>query len=105
GGAGRSEVAQMLFGITKPDQGEIVVGGQVARPRSPREAIRLGNSFLPENRHQQGLALQCPIRANETLPNLEQLARILGLVDRPKEAEIARDFAEDRKSTRLNSSH
>jgi ABC-type sugar transport system ATPase subunit/ribose/xylose/arabinose/galactoside ABC-type transport system permease subunit len=92
-GAGRSEVAQMLFGITKPDQGEILVDGQVARPRSPQEAMQLGISFLPEDRHQQGLVLQFSIRANETLPILRQLARILGLVDRPKEAEIARDFA------------
>jgi rhamnose transport system ATP-binding protein len=92
-GAGRSEVAQMLFGITKPDQGEILVDGQVARPGSPREAMELGISFLPEDRHQQGLVLQFSIRANESLPILRQLARILGLVDRPKEAEIARDFA------------
>ena len=92
-GAGRSEVAQMLFGITKPDQGEIKVGGQVARPRSPRHAMRLGISFLPEDRHQQGLVLQFPIRANETLPILRQLANRLGLVDRPKEIKLARDFA------------
>jgi rhamnose transport system ATP-binding protein len=91
-GAGRSEVAQMLFGITKRDTGEIQVDGQVARPRSPRQAMQLGISFLPEDRHQQGLVLQFPIRANETLPILRQLARTLGLVDRPKEAQIARDF-------------
>jgi len=46
-GAGRSEVAQMLFGITKPDRGEIRVEGQVVRPRSPRHAMQLGISFLP----------------------------------------------------------
>jgi rhamnose transport system ATP-binding protein len=92
-GAGRSEVAQMLFGITKPDRGEILVDGRVARPRSPRHAMRLGISLLPEDRHQQGLVLQFPIRANETLPILRQLADRLGLVDRGKETQIARDFA------------
>jgi rhamnose transport system ATP-binding protein len=92
-GAGRSEVAQMLFGIIKPDRGEIRVDGQVVRPSSPRRAMQLGISFLPEDRHQQGLVLQFPIRANETLPILRQLANTLGLVDRTKEAEIARDFA------------
>ena len=44
-GAGRSEVAQMLFGITNPRQGEIKVDGRVARPRSPRHAMQLGVSF------------------------------------------------------------
>jgi rhamnose transport system ATP-binding protein len=93
-GAGRSEVAQMLFGITRPDRGEIKMDGRVVRPRSPRKAMRLGISFLPEDRHQQGLVLQFPIRANETLPILRQLSDKLGLVDRAKEVEIARDFAE-----------
>jgi rhamnose transport system ATP-binding protein len=92
-GAGRSEVAQMLFGITKPRQGEIKVDGRVARPRSPRHAMRLGISFLPEDRHQQGLVLQFSIRANETLPILRQLANPAGLVRRAREKQIARDFS------------
>jgi rhamnose transport system ATP-binding protein len=92
-GAGRSEVAQMLFGITRPDRGEIRVGGHLVRPRSSRHAMRLGISFLPEDRHQQGLVLPFPIRANETLPILRQLANRLGVVDRAKETQIARDFA------------
>ncbi len=93
-GAGRSEVAEMLFGIARPDRGEIGMDGRAVRPRSPREAIRLGISFLPEDRHQQGLVLQFPIRANETLPILRQLSGILGLVDRAAEAKVARDFAD-----------
>jgi rhamnose transport system ATP-binding protein len=92
-GAGRSEVAQMLFGVTRHDRGEIRMGGRVVQPRSARAAMRLGISFLPEDRHQQGLVLQFPIRANETLPILRQLANRLGLVDRAKEARIAQDFA------------
>src|SRR4029077_7726369 len=43
--------------------------------------------------HQQGLVLQFPIRANATLPVLRRLCGALGLVDRGKEAEVARDFA------------
>jgi rhamnose transport system ATP-binding protein len=93
-GAGRSEVAHMLFGITRPDRGQIQLDGRVVQPNSPRHAMRLGISFLPEDRHQQGLVLQFPIRANETLPVLRQLANRFGVVDRPREAEIARDFAD-----------
>jgi ABC-type sugar transport system ATPase subunit/ribose/xylose/arabinose/galactoside ABC-type transport system permease subunit len=92
-GAGRSEVAQMLFGIIKPDRGEIQVNGRDVQPSSPRHAMRLGISFLPEDRHQQGLVLQFPIRANETLPILRLLADRFGLVDRSRETQIARDFA------------
>ncbi|MBV9645492.1 MAG: ATP-binding cassette domain-containing protein [Verrucomicrobia bacterium] len=92
-GAGRSEIAQMLFGITRPEQGEIGVNGHLVRPRSPKHAMQLGISLLPEDRHQQGLVLPFPIRANETLPILRQLADKLGLVDRVREAHIAREFA------------
>ena len=93
-GAGRSEVAQMLFGVTRPERGEIQMDGRVVRPRSPRHAMRLGISLLPEDRHQQGLVLQFPIRANETLPILRELANRLGLIDRAREAQIAEDFAD-----------
>ncbi len=91
-GAGRSEVAQMLFGITPPDQGEIRLNNQVVRLRSSRDAMRLGISLVPEDRHQQGLVLPFPIRANETLPILRRLANGLGLVDRVKENAIAQRF-------------
>jgi rhamnose transport system ATP-binding protein len=93
-GAGRSEVAQMLFGVTRPDRGKIEMDGHVVRPRSPRYAMRLGISLLPEDRQQQGLVLQFPIRANETLPILRELANRIGLIDRAREAQIAKDFAD-----------
>src|SRR4029077_10232706 len=93
-GAGRSEVGQMLFGVTRPDRGEIRMNGRIVQPRSPRHAMRLGISLLPEDRHQQGLVLQFPIRATQTLPILRQLANRLGLVDRAREAAIAKEFAD-----------
>jgi ribose transport system ATP-binding protein/rhamnose transport system ATP-binding protein len=91
-GAGRSEVAQMLFGIMPPDQGEIRLNNQIVRLSSSREATRLGIALVPEDRHQQGLVLPFPIRANETLPILRRLSNGLGLVDRVKENAIAQRF-------------
>lgn len=96
-GAGRSEVAEMLFGITHPDRGEINIGGRAATVRTPREAMRQGISFLPEDRHQQGLVLQFPIRANATLPVLRRLSHMLGLIDMKEESEIAADYAKSVK--------
>ena len=92
-GAGRSEVAEMLFGIIAPTEGTIAIEGKGADPRSPREAMRLGISLVPEDRHQQGLVLPFPIRANATLPVLERLSRAFGLVDGRREAAVAADFA------------
>ncbi len=92
-GAGRSETAEMLFGIARPEHGDIVIDGHGAKIRSPREAMRFGISFLPEDRHQQGLVLQFPIRANATLPILRKLVGRLGLINRRKETEIAAEFS------------
>jgi rhamnose transport system ATP-binding protein len=91
-GAGRTEVAEMLFGITRPKRGEIRIDGRAVRILSPRHAMGLGISFLPEDRHQQGLVLQFAIRANETLPVLSQFSNKLGLVDLAREGQVARDY-------------
>ncbi len=91
-GSGRSEVAEMLFGITTPERGEICIEGRAVSPRWPADALRLGISLLPEDRHQQGLVLPFLIRANATLPILSRLCGALGLVDRRQEASLAGDF-------------
>jgi rhamnose transport system ATP-binding protein len=91
-GAGRSEVAQMLFGVVRPERGEIRIGGDLVQLRSPKEAIRQGISLLPEDRHLQGLVLPFPIRANVTLPILRRLCDRFGLVNRSREAGAARNF-------------
>jgi rhamnose transport system ATP-binding protein len=92
-GAGRSEIAEMLFGISRPDRGEIRIDGKAVDIHSPRDAMRLGIAFLPEDRHQQGLVLQFPIRANETLPILRQLCSSIGLIDIARERQLADHFA------------
>jgi len=92
-GAGRSEVASMLFGIESATRGRILLDGRKVAPRSPREAIRLGISLVPEDRHAQGLVLPFPIRANETLPVLGALSGLFGLVRRSKENKIATEFS------------
>ena len=84
----------MLFGIVPPDRGEITIGAHTVHLRRPQEAMQAGISLLPEDRHQQGLVLPFPIRANETLPVLRELSNGLGLVDRSREAELARDFTD-----------
>jgi rhamnose transport system ATP-binding protein len=92
-GAGRSEVAEMLFGIAPPERGEIRLDERRVDLRSPHDALALGISLVPEDRHQQGLVLQFPIRANETLPVLQRLSGVFGLVNRKGEARVAADFA------------
>ncbi|WP_322510562.1 sugar ABC transporter ATP-binding protein [Chloroflexus sp.] len=79
-GAGRTNVARLLFGADRLDQGEIWFEGQPVRLRSPRDAIRLGIGFVTEDRKTQGLFLKQSVRNNAGAGLLERLARF-GLVD------------------------
>jgi len=72
-GAGRTEIAETLFGLRSPNAGEILVDGQTVAITSPRDAIALGISLVPENRKEQGLVLQMSCRDNITLSQVQDL--------------------------------
>ncbi|HXP61635.1 MAG TPA: sugar ABC transporter ATP-binding protein [Dongiaceae bacterium] len=63
-GAGRTELARVLFGLTPADCGQIVLAGQPVAIGSPRQAIALGIAYLPEDRRRHGLILDLPVAAN-----------------------------------------
>ncbi|WP_149563611.1 sugar ABC transporter ATP-binding protein [Streptomyces cacaoi] len=91
-GAGRSEVAQAVFGIDRPDAGEIRVGGAPLRPGSPTAAVRAGLALVPEDRRQCGLVMAASIERNIGLTGLGKLGRA-GLVRRAGERARASDWA------------
>lgn len=72
-GAGRTEVAETLFGVRRPSGGEVLLGGEPIRIDSPREAIANGISLVPENRKEQGLVLGMNCRDNITLPQIDDM--------------------------------
>jgi len=91
-GAGRTEIARVLFGIDRADAGEVLVAGKHAEIKSPKDAMRLGIVYVPEDRHEQGLVLDFSIAANVSLPIVERLSRLL-VVDRAQERQIATDYS------------
>jgi ABC-type sugar transport system ATPase subunit/ribose/xylose/arabinose/galactoside ABC-type transport system permease subunit len=74
-GSGRSSVAQAIFGILRPDGGEIVFCGEKVEIKSPADAIRLGIVYVPEDRLKQGIIGQMSVRENLTLAVLRQLSK------------------------------
>jgi ABC-type sugar transport system ATPase subunit len=80
-GAGRSEIAQSIFGLEPATRGTMWVRGARANIRSARDAVRLRIGFVPEDRKKQGLVLSMRTGENSTLPTLRQFAR-LGWIDR-----------------------
>jgi len=66
-GAGRTELARVLFGLTPADAGEIRLGGEAIAVRSPAEAVARGIAYVPEDRRRHGVVLELPIEQNMTL--------------------------------------
>jgi rhamnose transport system ATP-binding protein len=92
-GAGRTEVARVLFGIDQRDAGTIRLGGDTVDFPSPSAAMHAGIAYLPEDRHQEGLVLDFTIAQNVTLPILPRLFPRL-LVRPSVEREVAHDYTE-----------
>ena len=90
-GAGRSELAQAIFGLDPLRTGAIYVRGRRVKIRNPRDAMELGLGFVPEDRKRQGLVLPMRARENTTLPTLESLARF-GWVRRDAERDVAQMY-------------
>ncbi|CAB1211085.1 sugar ABC transporter ATP-binding protein [Serratia liquefaciens] len=89
-GAGRSELAQLIFGVRKSSGGTVEVDGKPASIHSPRDAIALGIGFLTENRKEQGLFLDLAAHENIVMATLERDGRY-GLLNRRKAQRISSD--------------
>lgn len=73
-GAGRTELARVLFGIERPSSGSIQINGSTIDVKSPRQAQSVGIALVPEDRRQDGLLMPQAISFNATLPSLSSLS-------------------------------
>ncbi len=90
-GAGRTEFARVLFGLTPADDGDILIGGTPVVIDSPARAIALGIAYLPEDRRRHGVILELSVAANTSLALLKKMSR-RGLFDFARERRLAGDF-------------
>jgi rhamnose transport system ATP-binding protein len=93
-GARRTDVGLALFGIAPADRGRIWYFGREVSVRSPKDALRLGLAYVPENRQQQGLVLPMGITKNITLPILGEFAK-MSFVDEAAEGRLAGEMAQN----------
>jgi len=91
-GAGRSEVAQALFGLDPEATGRVWIEGQPLPLGNPQAALAAGLGYLPEDRKRQGLVLSMNCRENTSLASLPDLSR-LGLLDLPRERTLASGYS------------
>lgn len=78
-GAGRTELAKVIFGIEPRDSGHILKDGKPVSIGHPIEAINHGIAYLPEDRRRHGVVLDLPIAANITLASLKNLTSLKGM--------------------------
>lgn len=92
-GAGRSELARLIFGADKKEAGKCYLERKEISPQSPREAIDLGIGLLTEDRNRFGLIMAMSVRENISLPHLRSLLRGF-FIDRKKESEATSSYVE-----------
>jgi ribose transport system ATP-binding protein len=88
-GAGRTELARLVFGADRMAGGTIEVDGRPVAIRTPGDAIRLGIAYVPEDRKGQGLFLQQSLLANVTMNVLGRHARC-GVIRRGELLQVTR---------------
>jgi ribose transport system ATP-binding protein len=87
-GAGRTELARVIAGVDRFDQGRLLVDGREVRFRGPADAIARGIGLLPEDRKAQGLVPGLTVARNIALPHGRRLAPF-GILSRRGEADLA----------------
>ncbi|WP_367398221.1 sugar ABC transporter ATP-binding protein [Paenibacillus sp. MSJ-34] len=93
-GAGRTELARLIFGADRPDAGEIFLRSKAVTFKSPHQAIKNGIGLVPEDRKNQGLVIELSVRENAMMANLGN-AIVNGLVHPKKEIEITEKYIQE----------
>ena len=90
-GAGRTELARVIFGAEPAESGEILLEGKPVQIHSPQDAINLGIGLIPEDRKTQGVFLDMDIKWNISFTQVRQLSRY-AVVDGRRELTLAEKF-------------
>ena len=91
-GAGRTELAGTLFGLTPADAGQVMIHGQPVTIDNPARAIAHGLAYVPEDRRRHGVIGAMSTVQNVSLASLDQVSRH-GLIDRSAEQRLAAPLA------------
>ncbi|GKX29878.1 ribose ABC transporter ATP-binding protein [Vallitalea longa] len=95
-GSGRTELAELVFGVKQKTQGEIIFMGKEISPRTPREAIDHGIALVPEDRKHQGALLDIDIKNNISMAILNRISKG-SVVNKKDENKIADKYKKQLK--------
>ncbi len=86
-GAGRTEIMRGIFGIDPYEEGEILLDGEKLNVKTPHDAVKKGIGFLTENRKEEGLILDFPVKDNISITAFEEFSSN-GWIDTKEEKEF-----------------
>ena len=92
-GAGRTETMRAIIGADKRESGRIELHGKRLRIKTPRDAFKNRVGFLPEDRKNQGVLLELPIRQNVTMSCLSRYTGPLNMIRSKNEIEKVTELA------------
>ncbi len=90
-GAGRTEIAQGIFGLDPIESGEIIIDGKSVTVRSPLQGMNLGIAYVPEDRTREGVMLDQSVGFNMSLTIITALSR-WGLISSRRDDELSTSF-------------
>ena len=92
-GAGRTELAETLFGVRRMIAGNVTIDGRTISIRKPADAIRAGIFLIPEDRRLEGLILPDSVKHNISIATLGTLSRF-GILLTARENQLAETMCE-----------
>ncbi|MDB5386842.1 MAG: ABC-type sugar transport system, ATPase component [Planctomycetaceae bacterium] len=92
-GAGRTELAKTLFGLTPADSGQILLRGQSLRITSAAQAVSYGIAYVPEDRRRHGVILDLSVSQNASLSVLKELSTC-GILSSRRERDLTESYVE-----------
>lgn len=80
-GAGRTDVARLIFGADRRTSGTILIDNKPVQIKNPSDALENGIGWVPEDRKQQGLVLSMDVKENASMAILQRLSNLLGMIN------------------------
>ncbi|MGP1611912.1 MAG: sugar ABC transporter ATP-binding protein [Catonella sp.] len=96
-GAGRTEVARLIFGADKKDSGKIFINGKEVTINTPEDAVAHGIGYLSEDRKRYGLIVEKSIEENTVIASLNDFVKGM-FIDKAKSKEVSQKYVESLKT-------
>ena len=96
-GAGRTEVARLIFGADKKDSGKIFINGKEVTINTPQDAVAHGIGYLSEDRKRYGLIVDKSVEENTVISSLNDFVKGI-FIDKAKSKEVSQKYVESLKT-------